>query len=95
LDRPLLKGQIARRAMLLGTGPMFFRRSIDESVDQSVDELTETTRVPPGNEAHPCREGGEKPRRLSEIRLVQAMRKIDPDMAAMIESLAPVYLVKR
>ena len=28
-------------------------------------------------------------------RLVQAMRKIDPDLAYMIESLAPVYLVKK
>ena len=34
------------------------------------------------------------PPRLSETRLVQAMRKIDPDLAHMIESLAPVYLVK-
>jgi hypothetical protein len=31
---------------------------------------------------------------LSEIRLIEAMRKIDPDLAHMIESLAPVYLVK-
>jgi len=32
---------------------------------------------------------------LSEIRLIQAMRKIDPDLAHMIESLAPVYLVSQ
>jgi|WetSurMetagenome_2_1015567.scaffolds.fasta_scaffold47201_2 hypothetical protein len=32
---------------------------------------------------------------LSEIRLIQAMRKIDPDLAHMIKSLAPVYLVKQ
>ena len=31
---------------------------------------------------------------ISEIRLIAAMRKIDPDLAHMIESLAPVYLVK-
>ena len=35
------------------------------------------------------------PPRLSKTRLVQAMRKIDPDLAHMIESLAPVYLVKK
>ena len=28
-------------------------------------------------------------------RLVQVMRKIDPDLAHMIESLAPAYLVKK
>ena len=50
--------------------------------------------IPTGDRVHPCREGGEKPRRLSEIRLIQAMRKIDPDLAHMIESLSPVYLVK-
>jgi hypothetical protein len=32
---------------------------------------------------------------LSKIRLIEAMRKIDPDLAHMIESLAPVYLVKQ
>jgi hypothetical protein len=32
---------------------------------------------------------------LSKTRLIQAMRKIDPDLAHMIESLAPVYLVKK
>ena len=32
---------------------------------------------------------------ISEIRLIAAMRKIDPDLAHMIESLAPVYLVKQ
>jgi hypothetical protein len=31
---------------------------------------------------------------LSKTRLIQAMRKIDPDLAHMIESLMPVYLVK-
>jgi hypothetical protein len=30
---------------------------------------------------------------LSKIRLIEAMRKIDPDLAHMVESLAPVYLV--
>jgi hypothetical protein len=35
-----------------------------------------------------------KPPALSKIRLIEAMRKIDPDLAHMIESLAPVYLVK-
>jgi hypothetical protein len=32
---------------------------------------------------------------LSKTRLIQAMRKIDPDLAHMIEALAPVYLVKK
>ena len=32
---------------------------------------------------------------LSKTRLITAMRKIDPDLAHMIESLAPVYLVKK
>jgi hypothetical protein len=31
---------------------------------------------------------------LSKIRLIEAMRRIDPDLVHMIESLAPVYLVK-
>lgn len=72
-----MKGQIARRAMLLGTGPLFSRRSIDGSVDQSVDEPKP------------------KPPPIAHIRLISAMRKIDPDLARMIESLAPVYLVKK
>ena len=32
---------------------------------------------------------------LSKTRLIQAMRKIDPDLAHMIESLSPVWLVKK
>lgn len=29
------------------------------------------------------------------IRLVQVMRRLDPDLAAMIEALPPAYLVKK
>lgn len=35
------------------------------------------------------------PQNLAELRLITAMRKIDPDMAAMIEALPRVYLVKK
>lgn len=35
------------------------------------------------------------PPALSDLRLMQAIRKIDPDLAHMVESLAPVYLVKQ
>lgn len=82
------KGNFARRAMEMGGYPA---RSCPE--------------IPTGDRVHPCREGGEKPRQLSspappalwlsKTRLMAAMRKIDPDLAHMIESLAPVYLVKR
>ena len=75
-----MQGQIARRSMELGGFPMR---------DPDGPWFSEGERV------HPCREGGEKPRRLSEIRLIQAMRKIDPDLAHMIESLSPVWLVKK
>lgn len=74
-----MKGTFARRAMEMGGYPA---RSCPE--------------IPTGDRVHPCREGGEKPRHcLSEIRLITTMRKIDPDLAHMIKSLAPVYLVKR
>ena len=75
-----MKGQFLRREMELGGWPM--RNPADPE-------------IPPGNEVHPCREGGEKPRHISKARLIQAMRKIDPDLADLIESLGPVYLVKK
>jgi hypothetical protein len=34
------------------------------------------------------------PKNLSRMRLMRTISKIDPDLAHMIESLAPVYLVK-
>lgn len=75
-----MKGRIARRAMELGGFPM---RSCSAVV---VAQATYNRQVV-----------GSMPTRttkVSEARLVQAMRRIDPDLADMIESLAPVCLVK-
>ena len=90
----MLKGQIARRAMELGGFPINPREDfpIEEAApvtQEAWDALTEyktpaTARVT----ATPALW-------LSKTRLIAAMRKIDPDLAHMIESLAPVYLVKR
>ena len=73
-----MQGQIARRAQELGGFPP---RPSDP-------------RFPKGERVHSCRENGEKPRHISETHLIAALRKIDLDLAHMIESLAPVYLVK-
>ena len=74
-----MKGQFARRAMELGGWPM---RSCSAAVVAQAPYKGQVV--------------GSRPTRttISKTRLVQAMRKIDPDLAHMIESLAPAYLVK-
>jgi hypothetical protein len=78
-----MKGRIERRAMELGVMPRQMGKTI-EMARQIKDFMDKN----PG-----ARVAGATP--LSQLRLVQAMRKIDPDLAHMIESLAPVYLVKK
>ncbi len=75
------KGQFARRAMELGGFPV----RISDDVPRDCVIMVAPERDIPAPPAL----------WLSKTRLIQAMRKIDPDLAHMIESLAPVYLVKR
>ena len=72
-------GKFARRAMELGNSP---KSGCSSEVERRPWEPEAGGSIPPA------------PTRISELRLIQAMRKIDPDLAHMIESLAPVYLVK-
>ena len=89
-----MKGQFARRAMELGGFPMHTREDypIEEAapVAQGAwDALTEYKTPPRVHVA------ATPALWLSKTRLVQVMRKIDPDLAHMIESLAPAYLVTK
>ena len=88
----MLKGQFARRAMELGGWPVRscsavvvahtpYKREVVGSRPTRTT-ISESAPAPPGLW-------------LSKTRLIHAMRKIDPDLAHMIESLAPVYLVKK
>ena len=78
-----MKGQIERRAMELGGFPMRVLEQVQEEIRDTCALPLELLQIPG------------LPKTISETRLVQAMRKIDPDLAHMIESLAPVYLVKK
>ena len=60
------------------------------ALEQVQEEIREACALPPE-----LLRTTEPPVTISEFRLIAAMRKIDPDLAHMIESLAPVYLVKR
>lgn len=98
-----MKGQIWRRSMELGGFPL---RTTD---DLRLITAKGAAEPPWVHHPHKCSAGsqghgiqgeniesqGHAPRRLSETRLVQVMRKIDPDLARMIELLSPVYLVKK
>jgi hypothetical protein len=89
-----MKNQIERRAMELGGWPISPRKDypIEEAapVTQEAWDALAEYKIPPL--VHVTATPGLW---LSKTRLIQAMRKIDPDLAHMIESLATVYLVKR
>ena len=76
-----MKGQIARRAMELGGFPVRTRIAGGYEIVWFEEPLPVEPEPPPVN--------------LSRIRLMKTIRRIDPLVAHMIESLAPVYLVKR
>ena len=78
-----MKGQIERRAMELGGWPI-------TNPERGQTYLPGTHRNPDVAPSRNISSG-----HISETRLIQAMRKIDPDRAHMIESLAPAYLVKK
>jgi|WetSurMetagenome_2_1015567.scaffolds.fasta_scaffold324806_2 hypothetical protein len=78
-------GNFARRAMELGGFP-----TADRWYGPGVH-----SKVEGGGSIPPERPENRTSVGLSQIRLIEAMRKIDPDLAHMIESLAPVYLVKQ
>ena len=81
--KELMKGQFARRAMELGGWPI-------TNPERGQTCLPGIHRNPDVAPSRIISSG-----QLSKTRLVQAMRKIDPDLAHMIESLPPAYLVKR
>ena len=89
-----MKGQFARRAMELGGFPV--RSGVEHgtlpchTVERDVTEC-DAPPLRPHLKSFPASPA----LWLSKTRLVQVMRKIDPDLAHMIESLAPAYLVKR
>ena len=88
-----MKGQFARRAMELGGFPMHTRE--DYPIEESAPVTQEAWDALAKHETPPFVSVVAPPALwLSKTRLVQAMRKIDPDLAHMIESLSPVYLVK-
>ena len=76
-----MKGQIERRAMELGGWPVRTDIEHNTSPCHTVECDVTGCDTPPSS--------------LSKIRLIATMRKIDPDLADMIESMAPVYLVKK
>jgi hypothetical protein len=89
-----MKSQIARRAMELGGFPVRPREDylIEEPapVTQEAWDALDEYKTP--NSARVVATPGLC---LSKTRLMSAIRKIDPALAHMIESLAPVYLVKK
>ena len=89
-----MKGQFARRAMELGGFPVCTRE--DYPIEESAPVTQEAWDALAEYKTPPLVSMAATPGLwLSKTRLIQAMRKIDPDLAHMIESLAPVYLVKR
>ena len=76
------KGLIARRAMELGGWPMRTITVYCTSPCHTLECGEEECDTPP-------------PVNLSRARLMKTISRIDPDLAHMIESLAPVYLVKK
>jgi hypothetical protein len=79
---PEVKGQIARRAMELGGFPVVPRE------DYPIEESAPVTQEAWDHLPKP-------PLNLARVRLMKTIRRIDPLVADLIESLAPVYLVKR
>lgn len=86
-----MKGNFARRAMELGGFPMRSCSSVRLEQAPYKGQVVGSSPTRTTNESAPAPPG----LWLSKTRLIQAMRKIDPDLAHMIESLAPVYLVKK
>ena len=78
-----MRGQFARRAMELGGWPI----TNPERGQTCLPGIHRNPDVAPSRRISSGH--------ISEVRLIQAMRKIDPDLADMIEALAPIYLVKK
>ena len=88
-----MKGNFARRAMELGGFPVHPRA--DYPIEESAPVTQEAWDAQAKHETPPFVSVVAPPALwLSKTRLVQAMRKIDPDLAQLMESLSPVYLVK-